>query len=109
VYLDEPKNKVDFDEIRWFVAHENVSVYRDHDKQWIVEFKTPCNYQNPDNTCATYETRPNVCARYEPKICTFNTEGKIYDKVMLKTPEDLDAYLAKRKKKKDKKKRKAKN
>lgn len=108
VYLDPPRSKTAFDEIRWFLAHENVSVYRDHDKQWIVEFKTPCSYMNPDNTCASYETRPEVCAKYAPDICTFNTKGKIYDGVMLRTPKDLDAFLKKRAKKKAKSKQKVK-
>lgn len=113
VYIDAPRSNADFDEIKWFTAHENVTVYRDHDKQWIVEFATPCAYLDKDNTCKVYGFHPDVCSQYDPENCTYNTQGIVWDKYRFTCPDDVEDYLDLRRKKaknkkKDKEKKKSK-
>ncbi len=61
IEIDKPKAKKDYDIIRWYLAHDNVSVFIDHDKNWHVEFKTPCNFQSSDKQCLIYSSRPLIC------------------------------------------------
>jgi Fe-S-cluster containining protein len=108
VYIDTPRAKADFDEIKWFTAHENVTVYRDHDQQWIVEFVTPCAYLDESFMCKVYGSHPDVCSAYNPDDCTFNTKGIVWDKYRFTCPDDVADYLEARKLKKAAKKKKAK-
>lgn len=108
VHIDTPRNKVDFDEIRWFVSHENVVVYKDEDDDWLVEFLTPCKFLK-NNRCEIYESRPDVCREYDPGGCAASEE-EIEMKIAFRTPGDVEKYVARRwpKKKKAKKKKSAK-
>ena len=103
VFIDTPRSNADFDEIKWFTAHENVTVYKDHEKQWIVEFSTPCIYIEKGNTCRMYGSHPDVCSAYKPETCTFNTKGVVWDKIRFTCPDDVEDFLEKRRKKRKKK------
>ena len=61
VQLDKPRSKSDHEHIRWYLLHKNVNVFVDHDKNWFVEFRTPCLAQKLNNKCKVYETRPGIC------------------------------------------------
>lgn len=41
VPIDEPEDLKDFDDIRWYIAHRDVSVYR-KDEQWYTHLHTMC-------------------------------------------------------------------
>lgn len=41
VPIDTPEDLKDFDDIRWYLAHRDVAVYR-HDDQWFVHLHTMC-------------------------------------------------------------------
>ena len=107
VYIDPPRTKRDFDEIRWFTAHENVAVYKGHDTHWIVEFTTPCKNLDENYLCRVYDAKPDVCSIYHPDGCTFNTGGNIFDGIIFRNPEDVDKFLNKKKKKAASKKKAA--
>ena len=62
--IDSPRSLVGRENIRWFLLHEKVSVYIDHNKEWFVEFATPCVAQDKNNRCGIYERRPKVCRDY---------------------------------------------
>ncbi len=103
VHIDTPRSKVDFDEIRWFVSHENVVVYKDEENDWLVEFVTPCKFLK-NNKCEIYEARPDVCREYDPDGCA-DSEKNIEMKIAFKKPTDVEKFVAKRWPKKKKKKR----
>jgi len=42
VEMDKPTTKTEYDQIFWLLLHKNVAVYIDHEKDWLVEFETPC-------------------------------------------------------------------
>ena len=54
IEIDTPKTKTDFDNIRWYLVHENINVFIDHNKKWHVEFRTPCEKQLSDKKCGIY-------------------------------------------------------
>lgn len=94
--LPAPKDEYDYDEIRWFLLHEKVIVYkRDDEKHWRIEFQSSCNYLDKEqNRCRRYNERPAVCREYTTKECggmdEMSPEGcEIY----LETEEDLKVYL----------------
>ena len=91
IKIKEPKADIDFEELKWFLVHKNVSVvYQDHEGEWIVEVATDCEHLT-DNKCAIYKKRPQVCKDYELDECEANTEGED-TKVWLETPADVDDY-----------------
>ena len=61
VEIDKPGSKADYDHIRWYLLHNDVNVFIDHDKKWFIEFRTTCEEQDSDNRCSIYERRPKIC------------------------------------------------
>lgn len=53
----------DHDQIRWYLLHENVSVWV-QDGAWHLEVRVPCRHLEPDNRCGIYERRPDLCREY---------------------------------------------
>jgi len=100
IEIDEPETKEDWDEIRWFLCHKNVLVYKDNDGDWLVEYLTDCKYLDENNKCKIYEKRPKTCREHDPESCQANGEGEIGNPVF-KSVEDLEKYLKEQKKKWD--------
>lgn len=61
IEIDTPKTKKQYDDVRWYLLHENISVFVDHDNNWHIEFKTRCRSLADDHRCIEYDTRPQVC------------------------------------------------
>ncbi len=61
IEIDRPTTKQDYDHIRWYLLHRDVSVFIDHDRKWYIEFRTPCEKQREDNRCGIYNRRPKIC------------------------------------------------
>lgn len=96
VPLDTPRSKSAKDIFRWYLLHQNVEIYIDHDRQWQILFKTPCNQLLANGMCAIYETRPQICKDYKADACS--RVGKDYIE-LFQTPAELDAYFEKKAKK----------
>ena len=92
VQINEPKKDIDFEELKWFLNHENVTVYIDHDDDWCVEFRTPCKFQDPANKCTIYEKRPKVCQEHLIEECEGNEDYGDYHKRIFMTMDDIDKY-----------------
>jgi Fe-S-cluster containining protein len=92
--IDNPKTLKDFDNILWYVLHKNVWVYVDEEKQWHVQFNTPCEkLQNA--RCGYYPNRPMICRDYKPQDCPRYVEDP-GDDLIFKNEIDLFEYLAKK-------------
>lgn len=77
--LDNPETEKEYDDIRWYLCHENVSVFVE-DGQWYISFKTPCRYLCPEtNVCKNYPERPEICRDFDPECCEFNSEKYGYE------------------------------
>ena len=74
--IDCPDCIEDFENIKWYVAHENVHVYIEEDGTWNIEFITPCKYLGKNNKCGIYERRPKICRRYDQSECPFHNDYK---------------------------------
>jgi len=106
VQIKAPKDKADFDELSWFVAHENISVYFEG-RRWHVEFRTPCKHLNGNNLCSIYETRPLVCRSYDVEACEYPARPK-HD-LQFDTQEEFDRWwVGKRERERRRRRRRAK-
>jgi len=92
IQIDTPEDKEDFEDIMWYLLHDNVNVFIDDEDDWYVEFSTKCSALNDDNSCKVYETRPQICRRYDPESCVKNGEGEA-EKFKFRTREDLFNYM----------------
>jgi hypothetical protein len=73
IEVDPPVSPRDFDDVRWYLLHRDVSVFRDEEGCWYVEFATPCEELDSDGRCRRYATRPALCRDHgkEPGSCEF--------------------------------------
>jgi hypothetical protein len=94
--IDEPETWEDLERIKWYISHENVSVYKDVEGDWLVEFLSKCGQLN-GNRCMAWGTDkyPRICSEYEMKTCVMNEEGEYWD-ILFKTAADVDAFAAER-------------
>jgi Fe-S-cluster containining protein len=91
--IDAPRTKIDWDEIYWFLCHENVEVFIEA-RKWYVLFDTPCRNLGAKSRCVVYPRRPYVCGEHEEENCEY--WGEEEGKVTMRTPEDLKAYMKRR-------------
>lgn len=97
IELDIPEELDDFENIRWYVAHKNISVYVEEDGFWYVEFRTPCEYLDGEK-CSIHEKfttgkikRPEICKEFNVEQCPqFNDYEELYT---FNTMKDVDDYI----------------
>ena len=94
--IETPDTKSDYDDIRWYLAHEGISVFVE-DEDWYINIANRCKYLNKDNQCDIYEHRPRICRQYQEKSCDFHSGDYGYE-LHFTSIEELDEYLAKIKK-----------
>jgi hypothetical protein len=93
VPIDKPTTKGDFDDIRWYLGHENVTVFVE-EGEWYICFLTPCRYMTKDYQCGIYEKRPKICQDYDPESCERHGDGDPYEQ-KFETMEEIEAYAQK--------------
>jgi len=89
--LKKPKDKNDWDEIKWLLMHKGVIIYQDEDGDWNLEVKTDCRHlDEKTKKCRIYDKRPSVCKDHEAHECEATGE---FSDTIFKKPEDVDEYL----------------
>jgi hypothetical protein len=95
--IDAPEDINDFENIRWYVAHENVNVFIENDDTWNVEFVTPCSYLE-DDKCSIHEEfvsgkikRPSICRDFNTEECPHHNEYE--EPHRFEKMEDVDKYI----------------
>lgn len=94
IHIDAPRLKADFDEISWFLAHENISVYV-QGRRWHVEVRNRCKHLDSNNLCTIYENRPLVCRDYDSDECEYPSRPR--HRLHFDTKEGFDAWWARKK------------
>lgn len=90
--IDEPETREDFDDIRWYIIHEGISVFVE-DGDWYVSIQTRCGHLEADSRCNIYATRPQVCRDYSVDNCEYHAGDYGFDQHFL-TAEQLMQYAA---------------
>ncbi len=91
--IDKPDNYEEFEDIRWFLCHENIRVHID-EEDWFIDIANPCKYLGPNNRCKIYDDRPIICRGYSKDNCD-HTGGDYGYEEHFHTPEQIDAYARK--------------
>ncbi len=91
--IETPEDKSDYDDIRWYLAHEGMSVFVEDD-DWYINISSRCRYLNRDNLCDVYEHRPKICRKYTEESCDYHSGDYGYQ-LHFTSMEELDEYLEK--------------
>ncbi|MDD5134209.1 MAG: YkgJ family cysteine cluster protein [Phycisphaerae bacterium] len=76
--IETPKDRGDFDDIRWYLAHKDVSVFVE-DGDWYINIKNKCRHiSEKDHRCRIYEKRPRICRGYKTVDCEFTSDEYDY-------------------------------
>ena len=100
--IDEPEDFEEFENLRWFVLHEGISVHVDEGK-WFISIDNKCRNLAEDGRCTDYENRPLICRKYTTDGCDATGGDYEYDELFT-TAEQVAKYARKKlgKKKYDK-------
>ena len=93
IEIDCPDELKDFENIKWYVAHENIIVYVEEDGTWNVQFNTKCKWLNGDSLCKNYNRRPKICQEYNHDECTFHNPEEYKELYTFKCIEDVEKYI----------------
>lgn len=67
--IETPEDREDYDDIRWYLCHQDVTVFVEDD-DWYVNIKNKCkNLSEKDYRCKIYDTRPKICRGYKTADC----------------------------------------
>ena len=69
--IDNPTTRKDFDNVRWYLLHENVTIFVEKG-QWYIGIANRCKQVQADNRCGIYDTRPQVCRKYSTDNCDWH-------------------------------------
>ncbi|MBD3321051.1 MAG: hypothetical protein GF350_08165 [Chitinivibrionales bacterium] len=96
--IETPSCKRDYDNIRWFLLHKGVKVFKDHDGEWLIEFDARCENLTKTHRCGDYENRPKVCRDYPASDheCEFGSERSPY-KLLFTNAGQFEKYLDRKK------------
>lgn len=89
--IETPSERSDFDDIRWYLLHENISVFVE-DGEWYINIMANCRHLQPDFRCGIYETRPRICREYSTDACDYHS-GDYGWQQHFTCPEHLDEYV----------------
>jgi Fe-S-cluster containining protein len=90
--IDTPEDEEDWDNIYWYLLHQNVWVWIDNDDSWNLQFNTPCEKLTKEGWCGIYDERPNLCKRYSSENCEKYGDGKSY-KLLFKNAEEFQKWF----------------
>jgi Fe-S-cluster containining protein len=90
VPLDRPRTVRDYDDVRWYLMHQGVTVFVE-DGDWYIQYQTRCKNLAADNRCGIYTTRPVICRGYEPGDCDYAGGAYGYDNLFTH-PGQIDEY-----------------
>jgi len=91
--IDEPDSYEEFEDVRWYLCHEGVTVHVD-DGDWYISIENRCKNLTDNGLCAIYEDRPLICRGYSPENCDFTGGDYGYDE-FFETPEQIMDYARK--------------
>ncbi|NQT50487.1 YkgJ family cysteine cluster protein [bacterium] len=103
--IDKPTSKRDFEDIRWYLAHENTRVFVE-DGEWHLEVQNVCRHLDGDSRCRIYDDRPAICRDHKMSDCEGDPELEFDREHEFNSDDELaqfaKKFLAKKKMKKKK-------
>ena len=89
--IETPEDKEDYDDIRWYLCHEDIAVFVE-DGDWYINIKNRCRYLAKDNSCRIYNNRPKICRGYTTRVCD-STEGEYDYELHFTDDKQMEGYI----------------
>ncbi len=90
--IDTPEDKGDYDDIRWFLCHKNITVFVE-DGDWYINIKNKCKHlSEKDNRCRIYNKRPRICREYRHADCDF-VQGEYDYELHFTDDKQMEEYI----------------
>ena len=90
--IETPEDRDDFDDIRWYLCHKDVTVFIE-DGDWYINIKNKCKHlSDNDNRCKIYTKRPNICRGYKHDDCDY-VEGKYDYELHFTSDKQMEEYI----------------
>ncbi|MHC4235075.1 MAG: YkgJ family cysteine cluster protein [Planctomycetota bacterium] len=105
--LDKPRTPRDFDDMRWYLMHQGVTIFVE-EGDWFIQFATTCKNLTPANLCGVYETRPKICREYKAGECDYAGGSYQYDHLFTHV-DQIEAYAREALRKKRQRQRASRN
>ena len=93
--IDKPTSIQEFENVRWFLMHEGVTVHVDTEGDWYIGIANRCLNLAANNRCKQYSKRPMICRSYNVGSCDF-TQGDYEYKAFFNNADEFDQYARKR-------------
>ncbi len=87
--IETPVDRADFENIRWYMMHGEVSVFVD-DETWYLMIHNTCDHLGDDHRCGIYDRRPDICRNYSTDSCEFDSDA-CYDQ-LFESPRQIEEY-----------------
>jgi Fe-S-cluster containining protein len=90
--IDTPKDKGDYDDIKWFLCHKGITVFVE-EGDWYINIKNKCRYlTDKEHRCRIYKKRPRICRQYRHSNCDY-VEGKYDYELHFTRPKQMEEYI----------------
>jgi len=90
--LETPETKGDYDDIRWYLCHEDITVFVE-DGDWYINVKNKCRHLSDKNyKCLIYDKRPGICRKYKHGDCDF-VDGEYDYQLHFTSDKDMEEYI----------------
>jgi len=90
--IDTPEDRGDYDDIRWYLAHKNITVFVEKG-DWYINIKNKCKYlSEKDYHCRIYDKRPRICRQYRHADCDF-VKGEYDYKLHFTNDKEMEEYI----------------
>ncbi len=87
--IDTPETWDDYDHVRWYMMHGDVSVFVE-DETWYLVIHADCKHLMDDHLCDAYLARPGICRKYSTGDCEYDDDA-VYDQ-LFESPEQVWEY-----------------
>ena len=89
--IDKPSTYQEFENVRWYLLHEGVTVHIDLEGDWYIAIANRCLNLGKDDRCVAYTERPLICRQYDTEGCDF-TKGDYEYQALFTTAEQVENY-----------------
>jgi len=90
--IETPEDKGDYDDIRWFLCHKDITVFVEKG-DWYINIKNKCRHlSEKDNHCRIYPKRPRICRQYRHADCDY-VEGEYDYELHFTDDKQMEEYI----------------
>ena len=93
--IDSPKTYDDFDDIRWYVSHRGVQVFKEG-RRWYLQVEVVCNHLSPVGLCGIYASRPKICSDHSVNNCEFENDESFTYRFHFRLADEVMAHMQRR-------------